>query len=334
MENHIAKVAITGAAGHIGTALLEELERRNIACRVLVRSNAEYFRQKGIEYIQGDICDAEAVSQLLSGCDALIHCAAVISITGDKDGMVHKTNVEGVRTVMQAALDHKLKRVLHISSIHAHNPHPRHETLDEQRGFVNDQAYAYDRSKRDGQRIVQEFIARGLPAIILNPTSVTGPPEHKLSLQAKAIRDIYLGKIPAIFKGGYDWVDVRDVSAAICNALFMGNLGESYLLSGQYYTLKEIVHMVSAVKGKPIRTVTLPVWTAKAGLPFVALQSKISGKPPLYTIESIDILLHGNTRVSSQKARRDLLFNPRPFPDTLRDLIEHLKTLGEIHVKQ
>lgn len=330
MHQTIAKVALTGAGGHIGMAILQELKRRNIACRVLIRSEEDYFRNQGIEYIKGSINDAGSVTQLLQGCDALIHCAARISINGDKEGLVHRTNVEGVRTVMQAALGQKLKRVVHLSSIHAYNPSPRHEALDEQRDFVSDTAYAYDKSKRDGQRVVQEYIAQGLPAIILNPTSVTGPPERKLSLQAKAIRDIYLGRIPAIFKGGYDWVDVRDVASAICNALTMGNIGENYLLSGSYYSLKQVVQMVSEVKGRPIRTLTIPVWTARAGLPFVALQSKISGRPPLYTIESIDILRHGSMNIDNRKARRDLLFNPRPFSETLRDLVAHLKELGEI----
>ncbi|MGQ3012817.1 MAG: NAD-dependent epimerase/dehydratase family protein [Flavobacteriales bacterium] len=330
MENPIGKVAITGAGGHIGMAIMEELDRRKIAYKVLIRSNEEFFRARGTEFVRGSINDPQTVAELLDGCDALIHCAALISINGDKHGLVHKTNVEGVRTIMQAALDKKLRRVLHISSIHAYNPYPRHEALDEQRDFVNDRAFAYDRSKRDGQRVVQEFVAKGLPAIILNPTSVIGPPELKLSLQGKAIRDIYLGRIPAIFRGGFDWVDVRDVVTAICNALNMGKVGESYLLSGTYHSLKEIVQMVSDIKGRRIRTLTVPAWTAKAGLPFVALQSKISGRPPLYTMESIEILQHSNMRVNNNKARKDLLFNPRTCPETLRDLVAHLKELGEI----
>jgi len=330
MENPIGKVAITGAGGHIGMAVMEELDRRKIAYKVLIRSNEEFFKARGTEYVRGSINDPQTAAELLEGCDALIHCAALISINGDQHGLVQKTNVEGVRTIMQAALDKKLRRVLHISSIHAYNPYPRHEALDEQRDFVSDRAYAYDRSKRDGQRLVQEFVAKGLPAIILNPTSVIGPPEHKLSLQGKAIRDIYMGRIPAIFRGGYDWVDVRDVVTAICNALHMGKVGESYLLSGCYHSLKEIVQMVSDIKGRRIRTLTVPVWTAKAGLPFVALQSKISGRPPLYTLESIEILQHSNMRINNNKARRDLLFNPRPCPETLRDLVAHLKELGEI----
>lgn len=330
MENPIGKVAITGAGGHIGMAIMEELDRRKIAYKVLIRSNEEFFRARGTEFVRGSINDPQTVAELLDGCDALIHCAALISINGDKHGLVHKTNVEGVRTIMQAALDKKLRRVLHISSIHAYNPYPRHEALDEQRDFVNDRAFAYDRSKRDGQRVVQEFVAKGLPAIILNPTSVIGPPELKLSLQGKAIRDIYLGRIPAIFRGGFDWVDVRDVVTAICNALTMGTVGESYLLSGTYHSLKEIVQMVSDIKGRRIRTLTVPAWTAKAGLPFVALQSKISGRPPLYTMESIEILQHSNMRVNNNKARKDLLFNPRTCPETLRDLVAHLKELGEI----
>jgi dihydroflavonol-4-reductase len=128
-----------------------------------------------------------------------------------------------------------------------------------------------------------------------------------------------------MFDGGYDWVDVRDVASSICNALTMGRIGENYLLSGKYYTMKDIVGIVSEVKGRKIRVANVPVWVVKAGLPFVKLQSLITGKAPLYTIESIDILLHGSPMISHEKARNELQHNPRPFQETVADLVEWFK---------
>lgn len=325
------KVAITGASGHVGITVIEELKRRGHEVIGLCFNDLDYFLANSIAYIDGNVNDRESIEKLLEGCDALIHSAAVISIDGDKQGIVRKVNVEGVRNVMQTALDLKIKRVVHISSIHAYDPIPRNEVLDETRNFVDDSAFEYDRSKRDGQLTVLEFVKKGLPAIIVNPTSVTGQPENKLSLQGKAILDIYLGKIPAIFQGGYDWVDVRDVASSVCNALTMGRIGENYLLSGKYYTMREIVTMISEVKGKEIRVFNVPVWLVKLGLPFVKLQSKITGKAPLYTNESIEILLHGNTKISHEKAKNELNHNPRPFKETLQDFVLWFKENGYIN---
>lgn len=325
------KVAITGASGHVGITVIEELKRRGHEVIGLCFNDLDYFLANSIAYIDGNVNDRESIEKLLEGCDALIHSAAVISIDGDQQGIVRKVNVEGVRNVMQTALDLKIKRVVHISSIHAYDPIPRNEVLDETRNFVDDSAFEYDRSKRDGQLTVLEFVKKGLPAIIVNPTSVTGQPENKLSLQGKAILDIYLGKIPAIFQGGYDWVDVRDVASSVCNALTMGRIGENYLLSGKYYTMREIVTMISEVKGKEIRVFNVPVWLVKLGLPFVKLQSKITGKAPLYTNESIEILLHGNTKISHEKAKNELNHNPRPFKETLQDFVLWFKENGYIN---
>ena len=325
------KIALTGASGHIGTAIIQELIHRGHEVRVLAHKDISFLEGKDIEFVNGNVNDRGAVESLLQGCDALIHSAAIISIDGDQGGYVRTVNVDGVRNVMDIALEIKIGRVVHISSIHAYDPLPKNEVLDETRNFVDNTAFAYDQSKRDGQLIVLDFVKKGLPAIIVNPTSVTGQPENKLSLQGKAILDIYLGKIPAVFEGGYDWVDVKDVASSVCNALTMGRVGENYLLSGKYYTMKEIISLVSEIKGKPIKVRTIPVFAVKLGLPFVKLYSKITKKDPLYTRESIEILLHGNAKISHEKAKAELNHHPRPFKKTLEDLIEWFKLNGYIN---
>lgn len=324
------KVAITGACGHIGISIMQEMDNRGMQYKALAYNDTKYLQSKEVEFVKGDVNNREDIEKLLAGCDALIHSAAIISINGGKEGSVRKVNVEGVRNVMQTALDMNIKRVVHISSIHAYNALPKDEVLDENRKFVDENAFAYDRSKRDGQLIVREMVSKGLNAIVLNPTSVTGAPENKLSYQGKAILDIYQDKIPAIFNGGFDWVDVRDIASTVCNALTMGRIGENYLLSGKYFTMRDIIEIVTEVKGKKIKIPTIPVWTARVGLPFVKLGSKITGKDPLYTVESIDVLVNGNEKISHEKAKKELGHNPRAFKETVRDLISWFKENGYI----
>lgn len=324
------KVALTGASGHVGISVMQELQRRGIPFKALVHQDTQYFIDRNIEFVKGEVNSRRDMETLLEGCDALIHSAAIISINGDPTGYVRKVNVDGVRNVMQTALDLQLKRVVHISSIHAYQSWPIDKVLDENSPFVDQDAFAYDQSKRDGQLIVKEFVKQGLPAVILNPTSVTGPPENKMSYQGKAMLDIYNKKIPAIFNGGFDWVDLRDVTTAVCNALTMGRVGENYLLAGKYYTMREIVDIISEIKGEKIKIPTIPVSFAMMGLPFVKMQAFFTGKEPLYTNESIDVLVYGNRKISSKKAFDELNFKSRDFKETLRDLINWFKENGYI----
>src|SRR5687767_13003198 len=259
------KVAITGACGHLGISVMKELDARGIAYRALAFNDTEYLTRHQIDFVKGHVNNREDINALLKGCTDLIHCAGVISIDGDKDGLVQKVNIEGVDLVMSTALSLNLNKVVHISSIHAYQHEPRHEVMDETGSYVKDTAAAYDKSKRDGELIVKEYARKGLNVVILNPTSVTGPPDHRLSPQGKAILDIYKKKIPAIFEGGFDWVDVRDVASSICNALNMGEKGESYFLGGKYYTMREIVSIISELKGERIRIPSIPLWMARSG---------------------------------------------------------------------
>ena len=138
------KVALTGACGHIGISIISELKKRGHEVKGLAYNDSEYLEKNGIEFIKGHVNSREDIEKLLDGCDALIHSAAVISINGDKGGIVRKVNVDGVRNVMQTALDKKISRVVHISSIHAYNALPKFEELNEARSFVDENAFAYD----------------------------------------------------------------------------------------------------------------------------------------------------------------------------------------------
>ena len=151
-KNDLMKIALTGAAGHLGSAIIPELFKRVHQVRALVRDNNHSFTQLPVVFIKGDILNADSIRELLQDCDALIHCAAVISVNGDPGGVVHQTNVEGTKLVMDMAKQAGVKRVIHISSIHAYEQRPSFKVLDEQSEKV-EKGFAYDHSKKAGQEI-------------------------------------------------------------------------------------------------------------------------------------------------------------------------------------
>ena len=314
------KVAITGAAGHLGAALLQELCKRNISVKALIRgTDTRACEGLPVEIVKGDLLQPGILKSLLKDCDCVIHSAALISVNGDPSGLVHLTNVEGTRSVIQNALEAGIKRCIHISSIHAFQQKPSLETLDENRLPINEKGFAYERSKLAGQQIALSANQQGMEVIVVHPTSIVGPYDHKPSLVGKVLIDMYTGKLPFIFNGGFDFCDCRDVANAIANSLTMGRPGEAYLLGGKWHSLREFVGLLSKASGKNIRIMALPAVAATAGLPIIKLLATIQKKEPLYTMEALDALFNGNRYICSTKAVAELNYSIRPFEETIAE---------------
>ena len=300
--------------------LERELHLHDHSVRAQVRSTpAQIFDKIPLEIVKGDLHNKSSIAELVKDCDALIHCAALISIQGDPTGEVRRTNVDGTRNVMHAAQQAGLRRVVHISSIHSFQQNPSKDLLDEHREKVNEKAFAYDQSKRDGEEIALSYTSAQMEVLVMNPTAIIGPYDYKPSRMGKVILDLYSGKLPFVIDGGFDFCDSRDVATAIVNGLTMGYGGQSYLLSGQWHTIKEVSVQLARITGQKIKVVNLPDFIALAGLPFVTAYGWLKKETPIYTREALVAILDGNRKISSAKARRELAYKTRPLEDTLRD---------------
>ena len=322
------KVAITGATGHLGGLIIRELQSRQHAIKALVRSNDKaFFKNIPIEFVKGELSDTNALRQLMHSCDVVIHTAAIISIDGAMKGLVHATNVEGTRNVMEAAKASGIKRVIHISSIHAYEQTPVDAVLDEYHAKATQASFAYDRSKKAGQDIALSY-ANHMDVLVMNPTSIIGPYDFKPSKLGQAILNMVSGKLPFVFKGGFDFCDGRDVASAIANSLTQGTNGESYILSGGWCTLKEFANTLGIASGKKINPLALHPLLGWIGLPFVKAQGKITGQEPLYTNEALVAVTDGNRNISNAKAKKELNYSTRPLEHTLRDTHSWFKENG------
>jgi dihydroflavonol-4-reductase len=232
---------------------------------------------------------------------------------------VQKTNIEGTRNVMEAAKTCEIKRVIHISSIHAYQQKPIHDSLDEFREKTNEQAFAYDRSKKESETLALSFASASMDVLVMNPTSIIGPHDYKPSKMGRAIIELCTGKLPFILSGGFDFCDGRDVSVAVVNALSMGRNGESYLLSGKWHSIRDVPSMLSAASGQKINVINLPLFLGWVGLPFITLYGRLRKEEPLYTNEALVAIADGNRCISSAKACTELKYHARSLEETLRD---------------
>jgi dihydroflavonol-4-reductase len=318
-------VVVTGASGHLGANLVRALLERDETVRVLVHRSAAALAgfEDRIERIEGSVCEPDSLGPAFDGARRVYHLAGVISIDGDPDGRVHRVNVEGTRNVARACLERGVGRLVQVSSVHAYDMDPRDEVLDEGRRQVADSPHhsPYDRSKALGERIVRAQIDAGLDAVIVNPTGIMGPVDFGPSRLGQLLLDLSTGKLPALLDGGFDFVDVRDVAAGILAAGEQGRRGENYILGNAWYSIHALARLVEAAGGSRAPRFISPVWAARLGVPFARVASRVSGREPLFTRESLEVLI-SNRSISSRKARAELGFAPRSLAETVTDTLQ------------
>lgn len=315
------RIAVTGATGHLGANLVRLLIERGHTVRAL------HHRSHGLDPLEGlpierrpcDVLDVATLQAGFAEVDAVINLAAVISIRGDPDGRVMRTNVEGPRNVVAACLETGVAKLIHFSSIHAFRLGKPGDVIDEDNAPADDTCFRYDYSKALGEREVLAGVERGLDATILNPTGVIGPFDFAPSRSGLMLQAILAGRMRVLVDGGFDWVDARDVAHAALAAVDRGVAGERYILSGHWASFADLGAMCDAISGHRVRRWMVPVGMARLGLPIAGLFDRLTGCEPLFTNESLKIVQHGCKMCSHAKATRVLGFQPRPLRQTLRE---------------
>ena len=317
-------VSVTGASGHIGSNLIPQLLDKGYTVRALLRENGEHL-PKSIEIFEGNILAPETLEPFIDGADYVVHLAAKISIDTRPTKDIYDINVTGTENVINLSLKHNIKRLVHFSTIHSYNPYPLDQPLDETRELT-DHGTPYDQTKKAADRLVLDAVEKGLDAIILAPTSVFGPNDFAPSLMGQAIMDIYNNSIPTLVPGGYNFVDVRDIAEGTIKALENAESGNKYILSGNHLKIRDLAQTIGETGNVRVPKRVLPSWFLYMMLPIFSLQSRLQGKPPLLTRDSLDILLNGNPNISSQKAQDSFGYSTRSFNSSISDTLEWMRS--------
>lgn len=323
-------VVVTGATGHVGANLVRALLAQGRRVRALVRKETRAIDGLDVERIPGDVRDRESLVQAFKGADVVYNLAAMISIVGPMGGLVRATNVDGPRNVAAAGRMAGVRRLVHVASIHAFEQHPTDAPLDEARPLVSSPAMAYDKSKADGIREILAAVQDGLDAVVVCPTAVLGPHDYQGSRMGLVLGKLANGRLPGTVAGGFDWVDVRDVVDGAMAAEEKGRTGELYLLSGAWTSVVELAKVVGEVTGRRPPRFCSPMWLAALGTPFSVAWAKMTGNEPLFTMEALHALKHGNRYISHDKATRELGYSPRPLAETIRTAVEWQRDSGHI----
>ena len=159
----------------------------------------------------------------------------------------------------------------------------------------------------------------GLDAVVVHPSGILGPYDSSGNHLVQLVQDYASGKLPACVRGGYDFVDVRDVAYGCLRAAQKGKKGACYILSNRHYEIKDVLKIAQKImNGK--RLPVLPMWMAKMAVPFIGWLSKRRHRRPLYTKYSL-YTLSSNDRFDHDKATAELNYRPRDLYHTVKDTI-------------
>jgi dihydroflavonol-4-reductase len=322
---------VTGGAGHVGTNLVAALRDAGEDVRVVDLREPGTGLRLGATWVQADVRDAAAMRTAFEDAAVVYHLAAVISVVGGLGGLVESVNVDGTRTVAEAALAAGVGRLVHCSSVHAFDLSGNvGRTVDETTArCVGRREAAYDRSKARGEVEVRRLVDRGLDAVIVNPTGVVGPLDEAPSRMGTVMLALWRRRMPALVDGGFDWVDVRDVAAAMRAAAERGRTGESYLLSGRAAPVRELADLARSCSDRGVVRRTAPLWAAGLCAPVATVLARRTGSPLLPTREALRAL-RNFPRVDGSKAARELGHHPRPLSETVADLYSYFVATGRL----
>ncbi len=320
-------VLVTGACGHLGSQIVSQLVSSGERVRVLMLPGEDDSLLSGlkVESVVGDVRDMDSLRLFFAVSKEdevmVIHAAGIVSIAAKVDENLRRVNVEGTRNIIKLCQETKVRRLLYVSSVHALPEKPRGEIIKETDAFDASLVKgAYAKTKAEATQMVMDAAREGLNAVIVHPSGIIGPGDLGSNHSNQIFRDYLHGHLPAIVKGGYDFVDVRDVACGCLKALKNGRSGNGYILNNAHYDIRQLVDMLKKFAGIKRRPLMLPLWLVAAFAPLLETLDKLRSQRPLFTRYSL-YTLRTNDCFSGEKARTELNYTVRPMEETMRDIV-------------
>ena len=314
---------ITGATGHIGYALLKELEKNEEKIRILIRKDSPIFDGIDCEKAYGDVTNLPSLEKAFEGADVVYHLAGMIDINASDEDLIYKVNVEGTKNVVAACKKCGVRRLVYASSVDAFPPLPVGQVMEEIERFDPDELEGdYAKTKAIATQYVLDSGTEEFEVVVTHPGACIGPYDFKVSSAGEMVRMFLKGAFPVTMDfGAYNFVDVRDVARGMYSAALKGRNGACYILTGEVVTTGELIHILSEKTGRRDPKLVLHEGFAEAVAPITEKYYKLSHKTPLFTRYSIRKLL-SNCNFSCERAKRELDYDPMPAKQSLCDMVD------------
>ena len=193
---------ITGANGHLGNTIVRQLKRQGKTMRGLILPGEPGSDDRWMTYIRGDVRDIATLQPLFEGLEdkeiIVIHTAGIVDISGEVTKPLYDVNVGGTRNMVELCLQHHVKRMVYVSSVHAIPEKSSLRVQQEIRHFSSEQVSGgYAKTKAEATQVVLDAVARGLDAVVVHPSGILGPYDGSGNHLVQMVSDYIHGKLPA-----------------------------------------------------------------------------------------------------------------------------------------
>ncbi len=319
------KYIITGATGHIGNVITKKLCALNKDITVLVLKNEDLspIENLNVKIVYGDVTDRDFIFNFIEKDSIVLHLAGIIDIGLTPSEIVKKVNIEGTKNIVDACIQNKVKKLIYLSTVHIIDPKKNGDILCEPTDFNENKVVGtYAKTKLVATKYIFDACKeKNLNATILYPSGVIGPYDYKISELGQVILDYMNHKLLAYVKGGYNFVDVRDIANATINAITNGKCGEGYILSGEYMSLKNLLMTINKKLNRKKLPPKIALWFVRMFASLSNLYYKLRKQKPIFSSYSL-YTLNANSNFSNEKAKKELSFNPRDVKESICDAVD------------
>lgn len=316
-------VLVTGASGQLARRLVPRLLETgyNVKAHYRSREKTERYCPPGATPVIGDLIDPGWLDQAVSGCNIVMHCAAIVSLRPGPDELMHRINVDGTKAVVSACLKNNVSRLIYVSSIVTIGASKTGQPLDETAGFnLSGLKIPYIDTKMEAENAVLEASGPNLETIVVNPSIMISPPDRKLSeAELKKIPK----SIPFYFDFGLNLVETDDVISGMISCIEKGRAGQRYLLTGENINPQKAFKLAEEFLGirKPFLKVPIGALYPIAFL--MELVAAIRRKRPKFH-RGLARLARYKFYYSHSKAQKDLGYTSRPLSESMKRIAELL----------
>lgn len=320
---------VTGATGFVGGRVARQLRAAGHAVNAVVRTpaKAQDLAALGVTVSAGDVTDKESMRAPMTGVDGVFHIAGWYKLGVRDKSQAEAINVQGTRNVLELMRELGVPKGVYTSTLAVFSD-TGGKLVDETYTFTGQHLSVYDRTKAEAHKVADEFIAAGLPLVIVQPGLIYGPGDTS-SLRTTIIQYLQ-GKQPFMPTGtAFCWAHVDDIAEAHWLAMEKGKPGETYIIAGPPHRLTEFFELAETITGVPAPRLRLAPGMIKATAALMGVLEKVLPLPEAFTAEYLRVNAGTTYWGDNAKAKRELGYNPRSLREGMgATLREEMRLLG------
>jgi dihydroflavonol-4-reductase len=283
-------ILVTGGAGLLGKELIQQLLQQGKTVKAIYNNTAIDIKHQNLTTVACDILDVVAVEEVFENITEVYHCAGLVSFAPSDEQNLYNINVQGTANIVNACLEAKVTKLIHVSSVAALGRIRPNEQVNETMQWTEETSNSkYGQSKYLGEMEVWRAVAEGLTANVICPSIILGCGNWEDG-SSKLFKTAY-ENFAWYSNGITGFVDVADVAKAMIQLMQSNIENERFILSAENKSYKDVLHSIAKKFNKKLASKEVtPFWAAIAWRA-AAIASFFTGSKPLITKETANTSL-------------------------------------------